>query len=238
MKFSGIISLLIANILVVHSIQASQTAKIKLDAGVDLASTYLWRGIEIGNGPVIQPWSEFSYKNLTGGIWASTNFTGDSKEIDLYVEYDFREFTFSFRDYFTVLGNGSEQNYFDFSRNTDHLSEVGLSFNGSDKIPIRISVDMVLYGLKLDPGPRGVNHSVYSEVAYMGVYNDYSYALFAGFVPFTSSYYETNDFTFINLGFKVGRSLQLTDRFELPINVTFSTRPSHNSVCLAVEFNL
>lgn len=218
---------------------AQDNSKFKLETGLDLANTYLWRGFEFGNGPVVQPWTQLTYQNATAGIWATTNFTGDSKEVDLYLKYTLHNFTLSFTDLFTVVNNGLNQNYFDFNNaSTDHVSELGLSFNGSEKFPFLISGGILMYGQKTDPGTEGMNHSVYGEVAYPGSFKEYTYSVFAGFVPFASSFYQTEKFSFINIGLNVGKTLQITNEFSIPINFTLSTSPERKSICFAVKCSL
>ena len=60
------------------------------DFGADVASSYVWRGTQFGNGPHVQPWMSLGYGNLELGAWGSVPLTaGDSgAELDLYVSYD------------------------------------------------------------------------------------------------------------------------------------------------------
>ena len=57
------------------------------DFGADVASSYVWRGTQFGNGPHVQPWMSLGYGNLELGAWGSVPLTaGDSgAELDLYV---------------------------------------------------------------------------------------------------------------------------------------------------------
>ena len=60
------------------------------DFGADIASSYVWRGTQFGNGPHVQPWMSLGYGNLELGAWGSVPLTaGDGgTELDLYVSYD------------------------------------------------------------------------------------------------------------------------------------------------------
>ena len=60
------------------------------DFGADIASSYVWRGTQFGNGPHVQPWMSLGYGNLELGAWGSVPLTaGDTgAELDLYVSYD------------------------------------------------------------------------------------------------------------------------------------------------------
>ncbi len=230
-------------LLVIGSIQNIRAeeegaSKIKLEAGFDLATTYLWRGFEFGNGPVIQPWTRLSYGGLSAGVWSTTNFIGDSKEVDLYASYNFKNVTLSFTDFFSMGIAGLDQNYFNFGSSTSiHIAELGLSYEGSENFPLTLSGGIFVYGLALDPKVNDsgkLNHSTYFEVGYPGTIMDYTYSLFAGFVPTESSFYQTGKFSFINVGCKVGKSFPITAQFSIPTTLTLSTSPERKTVCLAV----
>lgn len=217
--------------------QDKKPEKLKLEAGFDLATTYLWRGFEFGNGPVVQPWAKLGYKGFAAGVWGTTNFTGDSKEVDLYLNYSFGNFTLSFIDLFSMGIEGLDQNFFNFSSDiSSHVAELGLSYGGSEKFPLTVSGGVLLYGQSLDPkvsDPAKLNHSTYFEVGYPGTIEDYTYSVFAGFVPTESSFYQTDGFSFINVGFKVGKSIAINDHFSIPTNFTLATSPERKTVCLA-----
>lgn len=217
--------------------QEERPDKLKLEAGFDLTTTYLWRGFELGNGPAVQPWTRLCYKELEAGVWATTNLAGDSKEVDLYVNYSLGNFTLSFTDLFTLGLEGLDPNYFNFrNATTSHVSELGLSYGGSEKFPFTFFGGMMLYGLSLDPNVTDsykMNHSTYFEAGYLGAFKDISYTLFAGFVPTESVYYETESFSFINVGFKVGKDIRINNELTVPTTVTLATSPERKTICVA-----
>lgn len=223
-------------------LNAQEKTKIQLDAGLDLATTYLWRGFEFGDGPVVQPWAQLSYGNIAAGIWSTTNFTGNSKEVDLFLKYNIKDFTLSFTDLYTIVNNGVQQNYFDFEKETtEHIAEAGLSFNGTDAFPLTIYGGILVYGLAYDSqieDATKLNHSTYFEFAYPGQIKDYSYSLFAGFVPFKSGFYQNEKFSFINVGFNVAKEIRITDQFSIPTNFTLASSPERKTVCFAVKCSL
>lgn len=230
------IMLAISSAQLLHS-QDENSEKVKLEAGFDLATTYLWRGYEFGNGPVIQPWTRLVYGGLSAGVWATTNFIGDSKEVDLYASYTFKNFTLSITDLFSMGIVGLDQDFFDFGSPTStHIAELGLSYGGSDKFPFTLSGGIFLYGLALDPradNPDKLNHSTYFEVGYPGSFKDCTYSVFAGFVPTESAFYQTEKFAFINVGCKVGKTIPVTAQFSIPATFTLATSPERKTVCLS-----
>lgn len=221
--------------------QEEKCKDIQLNAGFDMATTYLWRGFEFGNGPVIQPWAQVSYKNLAVGVWSTTNFIGDSKEVDLFMKYTIKDFTVSFTDLFSVGIPGLDQNYFNFANSsTGHIAELGLSY-ASPGFPLTLSGGVFVYGLALDPqndDPSRLNHSTYFELGYPGTFRDFSYSLFAGFVPTKSSFYQTEQFSFINVGFNLSKSIEITDKFALPLTLTLAASPERKTTCFALKCSL
>lgn len=60
------------------------------DIGIDIFSSYIWRGLKFGSGAAIQPGIEFTYGNFTVGSWGSRNTSEDEAlETDLYANYQF-----------------------------------------------------------------------------------------------------------------------------------------------------
>ncbi|HBE43636.1 MAG TPA: hypothetical protein DDW27_21060, partial [Bacteroidales bacterium] len=47
--------------------------------GMDIYSTYIWRGTKYGRGPHFQPEMKFTTGGLTTGIWGSVDFNGYSE---------------------------------------------------------------------------------------------------------------------------------------------------------------
>jgi len=209
----------------------------KLAAGADFASMYLWRGFELGNSPAVQPWAEFSYKNLTVGTWGSYDFTNSYKEVDVYAKYTYKAFTLMFIDLFTPSYEGLDKNFYNFTGDTSsHVSELGLTFNGTEKIPFSVSGGVLLYGLAWDyklNDSTALNYSSYFEVNYLGSLGEYSYNVFAGFTPTESVFYDTEKFAFINVGVNIKKEIKVTDSFSLPVKLTVATNPESKKFFVA-----
>ena len=58
----------------------------------DFVSSYIWRGIDSGNA-CIQPTLGFNWKGLTVYAWGSTEFRNKNNEIDLSLEYEYKNLT-------------------------------------------------------------------------------------------------------------------------------------------------
>ena len=55
----------------------------------DFVSSYIWRGIDSGNA-CIQPTLGLNWKGLTVYAWGSTEFRNKNNEIDLSLEYEYK----------------------------------------------------------------------------------------------------------------------------------------------------
>lgn len=224
-----------------HS-QENRVSDITLSIGSDLTSSYVWRGIQQGTGPAIQPWAEWSYKGLTLGTWGSYEFSGQFKEVDLYAKYTYKNCSLLFIDLFFPDFVGVDQNFFNFkNKSTGHASELGLSYNGSDKFPFSIYGGIILYGVSCDPkvnDATSLNNSTYFEVNYLGQFNEYSYTVFAGLTPTESVLYNTNGFSIFNVGLSGKRLIKVTESFSIPLKLSLATNPESKKIFMTAVISL
>jgi hypothetical protein len=222
--------------------QENKKSKVNCSVGTDLVSSYLWRGYPQGNAPAIQPWTELSFKGFSIGAWGSFEFTGNFKEIDVYAKYTYKWISLQFVDLFFPDYPGLDQNYFNFKNSTTgHASELGLSFNGTEKIPVSVFAGMIMYGTPIDHSvsdTNKLNRSMYFEVNYLGNAKDFSYNVFAGFTPTSSVLYGTTGFSAINLGASVKKSIKITESFSLPLKLTLAANPVSKKLHLAFILSL
>ena len=90
----------------------------------DFVSSYIWRGIDSGNASV-QPSLGLNWKGLTVYAWGSTEFREKNNEIDLSLEYEYKNLTLYANNYFTQTEEEPFK-YFNYSsHSTGHTFEVG-----------------------------------------------------------------------------------------------------------------
>ncbi|MFZ4462561.1 MAG: hypothetical protein ACOYN5_01850 [Bacteroidales bacterium] len=200
--------LLTGNIFSQDSLQNRAEANI----GVDFATQYMWRGLVLSKGPVLQPAADISLNNLTFGLWGSTTFSAtESKELDVYVNYDFRDFSFSVIDYFTYFDSASPS-FFNYNKDeSGHIIETTAAFGGTDKIPFRFLAGVNLFG--------DSTHSTYFEAAWLSGIGETDIEIVAGYTP-QSGYYHESKKGFTNVGANFMRSIPMNDRLSL--NIKFS----------------
>ncbi len=225
-----------------------------INFGADLMSRFIWRGIDFGNSPAIQPNLSFSWKGLNIGAWGSYAFTpytvtvndslvnaGTYSETDLYISYTYKWFTLMVFDYFTVNGlNPNEGNrYYDFNNaSTGHTFEGCFSFDGPENFPLQFLAGTLFYGADKDRDSTGVygagthnNYSTYFELAYKINLAKIGVELrpFIGGIPFGSSWYGPYAGV-TNLGLTAKKEVPITQQYSLPVQVSLITNPQAQSV--------
>ncbi|OIP82316.1 MAG: hypothetical protein AUK44_08005 [Porphyromonadaceae bacterium CG2_30_38_12] len=226
----------------VGSIQAEDKSELSLSLGADLTTSYLWRGLPQGTLPALQPWGELSYKGFTLGTWGSYELAGGFKEIDMYAKYTLKAFTLQFIDLYFPDYVGLNPDFFNFKKaETGHAAELGVSYNGSEKIPFTVYGGMIIYGAAVDPNASNaseLNKSAYVEVNYLGTLNDIKYNIFTGFTPTESLLYGSSQFAFIHVGVSAQKTLKITDFFSLPLKLTLAANPNSNKFYMAFAISL
>jgi len=223
------------NILILTIVLLSSFSSFaQLKFGTDIYSRYLWRGLDFGDAPAFQPSLSYTVGGLTVGAWASYAFPTSGttySENDLYASYTFStENAGSFSAVFTDYYLPSIGIPFGYYKPTDihpvaaHTLEGGLSYSGAAKFPISLS----LYSnLSNDP-----DNSVYIQASYPFTIDDATLTLTTGFVPSKSAYYATADGGIINLSVTATKSISITDKFALPINVSYVANPATDKTYL------
>ncbi len=119
-----------------------------LTFGFDLVSRYVWRGVDFGVAPAFQPGLSYSIstkKTIKGdipvfgfeiGAWASYAVTGSFAETDLYATLSFPYVWVGLIDYYFPTETISQDKYIVYSKNTNHVFEALVGFDGPEKAPI------------------------------------------------------------------------------------------------------
>ena len=205
------------------------SAKAQFATGADVVSSYVWRGVTQGTKagtPNIQPFAAYTVGGFTIGSWASTSFTGDVKEVDLYATYAFSPaFALTLTDYNYNLG--AQPNYFDYTKTTGHVFEATLAYTGSEKFPLSATVNTMFAGAdKTTAGDQAF--STYAELGYQltplaKVFIGGLATSGTGYTDLSSSIVKAG---ITNVGLKVSKSIAITDKFSLPVYGIVGANPS------------
>lgn len=199
-------------------ISASTFAEVNLS--LDLKSRYIWRGLDYGNAPSIQPGIEYAAGNFAIGTWSAfatvPNYDGgvNFREFDLYASYGF-DFGLSLgiTDYhYPNLG----ESFFEFSSGkSTHAFELNASQALSD---FSVSANYLLNDAA--PSNGSTAGTYYFELGY--AYENIS--VFAG----AGDGWHTADGSFqvSNIGLEVTKELKVTDSFSLGLNAAVILNPN------------
>lgn len=216
---------------------------LRLDAFVELVSSYNFRAIDYGNSPAIQPRVSAYYKNFELSAWGSQALISRAKvhpndtelvpftEIDSWIKYYIHTpigtFVPCIMDYYYPF---SKKKFFDFRGLKDrqsrgsHTLNVSMEYILSPEHPLKLTFDYCFHN---DP-----QRPLYIEAAYPFYKNNYiiepyiGIAKGMGYGGITNQYgIDKNQFAVCNLGVNVTRIIEVTDKFKVPITVTLSMQP-------------
>lgn len=195
----------------------------ELSPGVDLYSTYVWRGVAY-SGPSIQPYVDFTAGGFTLGAWGSQGIDGivgggvasnGFQEMDLYASYSF-DFGLSLgvTDYYYP---GSM--YFD---GESHAFELNGGFSSGD---FSISGN---YIVNEAAGAGSAGDDMYFELGYGPV-----------FIGGGDGWHSTDgDFTIVNIGVSASKEIEITDSFSLPISGSVILNPDTEQLYILAGISL
>jgi len=213
-----------------------EKCKPSLNISADFVSSYIWRGLpgfgmQAGTSflaPCIQPSLIFGNDKFEIGTWGSVNLEGSYMETDFFASYSFSGFSFFLTDYFAFSDN-LEADLFDCNKDsTAHIVEASIEWCG-EKIPLHILAATMIFGNDKEADPeRSNNYSTYFELGYNLKVKENDLDIFLGCTPgngYYNSYDGTESLQVVNLGLTGNRTIQINDKLELPVSVSFITNP-------------
>ncbi len=211
--------LILFGTILTFTLNPDTTKAQEFDAGFDLYSTYVFRGVAF-SGPSFQPYVEFSTGNFSIGAWGSQGIDGYAgelgfQEMDLYASYEF-DFGLSigFTDYYYP---GTE--YFD---SDSHAFELNL---GLDLGSFSLSGNYIFNEAE---GAGSEGGDLYFEAGLS--FGNANLFLGAG-----DGWHSTDgDFALVNVGLGVSRDIKVTESFSIPLNGAFILNPDTEQFYIVV----
>lgn len=223
--------------------------------GADLMSRYIWRGVDLGgNSPSVQPWIEYnlfskdSTSTFTAGAWSAYTLSETSnQEVDLYLTYSYKMVSITLTDYFFpgYYKTKERNRYFNYDKDsTCHIFEGSISFNGTEKIPFTFLFAMSFYGndahrINKDGSTGDIFMTKYIELGYKKNIKGVDFNAFLGAVIDKPNkdrgevgFYGNKTSGVINLGVKASKSIQISDKYSLPIQASLITNPEAENIYL------
>ena len=212
------ILLAVFTLTVILSFNATAQEKSPWTTGVDLYSSYVWRGAKFGSGPALQPTVKYSKSGFTIGGWGSYCFdTNEAAEADLFTSYSFAlgksaSLTLNLTDYYFPSATAP---YFD---GTSHYFEPMVNL-GLGKLTLTAA-----YMFNADDS--------YFEAGYAAG----PVTIFAG--AGDGQYTKDAKFNLCNVGIKTGTAIKINDTFSIPLSGALILNPSTEQFNIVVGITL
>lgn len=214
-----------------------QLKKGTLDVSVDIVNRYIWRGLQYCDKPSIQPYLAYTNakENFSMGAWGSYSNSTNYGEVDLFVSYSGKYFTFSVWDYFLMNETATKNKYFIYdNKTTGHSYEASLVL-GNFKIPFQLTSSVFFYGA--DKDINGDNYySLYFEAAYNLNIANQDLNVFVGGTPMEGLY--GTGAGIVNVGCSLTKEIKVTDSFNIPLKGSVVFNPRAENVYFVVGLTL
>ncbi|MCY1720533.1 TorF family putative porin [Prolixibacteraceae bacterium Z1-6] len=216
--------LIAASMLLLFSLTVPQVKAQEWSTGLDIYSSYLWRGAKFGTGPAFQPGVEFSAGGFAIGAWGSYS-AGDveAAEADLYMGYGFdlgenASLSFTLTDYYFPGSSWteSESHYFEpmVSLGVGAFTFTAAYMEGLGDDEINSTSDLYLEAA-VSAGPVDIT-------------------LGGG----DGQYTDDGDFTICNIMVGTSKEIAITETFTLPVSGAVMLNPSTGGFHIAVGISL
>lgn len=212
------------------NVQAQEEASSSFDTGVDIYSSYIWRGAKFGSGPAFQPYVEFSTGDFALGAWGSvSSSTDEGYEMDLYASYSAGPVSFTLTDYYF----GGDWTEF----KTMHSLEPSVALSAGDFS--FTAAYMFLAGMDDDPSTIGDESADFGEEGDTYLEAGYSFSSVDVFLGAGDGQYtDDGDFNICNIGVGTSKEVKLTDSFSLPVSGAVILNPSTGGFFITVGISL
>ena len=203
----------------------------------------MWRGSQLSDSPNIQPGLEYSKNGFAVGAWGSyaMSLTG-AQEADFYIGYTYNDkLSITLTDYYFPDAT-SDAKYFEYDKDkTGHILEATVAFNGTEKLPLQLLLASNFYGadarkIKDDGSTGDIMFSTYLEATY-------SFKHFDAFMGANLTDIDTDrgesgfygdGIGIVNLGISTSKSIEITDKFSLPLSISLITNPQAEKIFFVV----
>jgi len=206
--------LLIGFLMVAGSFNGTQAQESSWTTGVDLVSSYIWRGTKFGSGPAFQPSLEYAKGGFAIGAWGNYCFSDNQAlESDLYMSLTSK----------SGLGITVSDYYFPTAKwfkGSSHYIEPMISFK-KEKFSL-LAAYMLGDGVK----------DLYLEAGVTA--GPVNLTLGAGDGQYTAG----GKFNVCNIGLSTSKEVKITESFSLPVSGSLILNPSSEQFFIVVGISL
>ena len=209
---------------------------VRFGGGADVVSGYIWRGVWEA-GPCFQSTLVLSSVLFPATAWGSVDFASTSyKEMDLTLAYALGPVTVSLADLYWE-GSAADRNtigrrYFHFGADSPHRVELGVSWCISQKVPLTLAWNTVLFGAA-DVNSKGNRaYATYVELSYPFAVKGVDMKAGIGIVPWNAygTYGIDRDFYVQNVFLNAGKSWTVAGSLQLGLFTSLSWNPALEDV--------
>jgi uncharacterized protein (TIGR02001 family) len=192
------------------------TVSAQWSTGVDLYSSYVWRGLKFGSGPALQPTVKYTAGGFTIGAWGSYCFsTNEAAEADIFASYavslgEKASLTLAVTDY-----------YFP-----------GTAYLDGDSHYFEPMVTVGIGKLSLAGAYMTNAEDIYFEAGFAAG----PVTIFAG--AGNGAYTSDAEFNVCNVGLKSTKEIKLSETFSIPVTGSVVLNPSTEQFHIAVGISL
>jgi len=214
----------------IFTMSMAMSAQAQVSFGTDVASRYIWRGIDFGQSLSFQPSLSVAKGGFELGAWgAYANSGGATNELDLYLSYTVElksgtSLSFGATDYYFPASPGQ---FLDFDTDGNHLIE---PFVGISTASFSLTAYMNVLN---DP-----DNSMYLHASAPFEVDDNEITLHIGVLPYASAWYGTSKAAIQDIGVSVSREIQITETFSLPLFSSYIINPYQEVSFLLFGFSL
>jgi hypothetical protein len=195
--------------------------------GLDIYSSYIWRGAKFGEGAAFQPTVEYSNGGFALGAWGSVSTgSAESLEMDLYASYSAGPVTFTVTDYY-FGGDWTEYKTMHYLEPSLGLSAGDFSFTAAY---------MLLPGTDAMEGVEATSFGSEGDMYFEAGYSLKSASLTLG--AGDGQYTADGKFNVCNIGIGTSKEVKLSESFSLPVSGAVILNPSTGGFFITVGISL
>lgn len=185
-------------------------------------SRHIWRGSKLGTAPAIEPSVTLSANRFSFNFWAAATPNNSYSEIDLIPAFQFDHFQVTLFDYYNPVP-GAENQFLNFGEDKNrHSIELAFDNFSTEIYRFKWMIGTFLLGDQNQQTGKPY-YSTYIEFRYPFTFFKLKIEPFAGMTPFNGYY--ADRFAIINAGIGLSKSLKLSSRLSIPINIQLITNP-------------
>lgn len=240
-------------LLICSSLQAQTDGYKPIGGVLQFKNMHLWRGQEVTDEATFT--TDIYYKNKKQnfkiGLWGGAGVNANFKEIDYYVNYSIKGFTFALWDIynFSPEADYNNQQAFNYSaRETGHFIDMSVAYQFQEKFPLRLYCATVIFGRDRGPLNKKNRYSTFVELSYPLLRNkivDLDASIGGAFAlsrgkditgKKSDTHFYGNSPGIVSINLTASKSIDLCG-YKLPVSLTGLWNPKKNYANIQIALN-